>query len=168
VQQRWPVRRFKSLMAIIVATSDVSQSITDELRQDCGPDLKVRSRTSVALMSTDPPSFIRLVAESSEWSLALKLAASTFLAPFLAQLGKDAGDDLRKNKAAIAKALANASVTPIRTLKLAGIPSINEPPTDPDSDFQIRGSLALVSSGFPFREKGTLEKIAAFLNAPRA
>ncbi len=46
--------------------------------------------------------------------------------------------------------------------ELAGIPSINEPPTDPDSDFQIRGSLALISSGFPFRGRGTLERIVAF------
>jgi hypothetical protein len=101
-------------MAIIVATSDVSQSITDDLRQACGPDLGVRSRTSVALMSTDPPSFIKLVAESSEWSLALKLAASAFLAPFFAQLGKNAADNLWKNRAVIARALANASAAPIR------------------------------------------------------
>lgn len=118
VQQGWLVRRFKSFMAIIVATSDVSQTITDELRQDCGPDLRIRSRTSVALMSTDPPSFIKLVAESSEWSFALELAASAFLAPFFAQfgaqLGKNAADDLWKNRAAIARALASASAAPIR------------------------------------------------------
>lgn len=99
-------------MAIIVATSDISESITDELRQDCGPDLEIRSRSSLAPMSVDAPSFIKLVAESVEWSLVFKLAATAFLA----QLAKNAADDWWKNKAAITKALAKASVMPIRKL----------------------------------------------------
>ena len=66
-----------------------------------------------------PNDIIQLVASGPEWLLWAKGLALAVGAPFVAQLGKNAADDLWKRKSAIAGWIASEAAKPYRKLVMA-------------------------------------------------
>ncbi len=99
-------------MAILIVTLDVPEEAREALKAEAAPVLRIDDGREVVLLSADPPSFIRVLADAIDWTLPLKAAAGVFLS----QLAKNMADDLWKNKADIAKAMGSAAAFPIRKL----------------------------------------------------
>ena len=99
-------------MAILIVTIDIPQEVREALKSEAAPLVQIEDVREVVLLSADPPSFIKILAEAMDWSLPLKAAVGIFLS----QLAKNAAEDLWKNKVNVAKALASTAASPIRKL----------------------------------------------------
>jgi hypothetical protein len=85
----------------VVASEDIPEAALDRLAAEWAAIGTFSTPERILMRSAEPPTIVQVVGGLLAWTTPLKLAA----AAFTTSIGKHAGDDLWKNKAAIGKAI---------------------------------------------------------------